>query len=539
MDSYTENKILTVAVVDDDPSVRILLKEILAGYNVLMAESYGQLKELLAANRPHLLFLDVNLSDANGIDICSNIREKFDLDDMVIFLVTALPDEDTIRRGYASGADDFIRKPFHHFEIKAKTAIFERIIQSTSDLNSANAKLEEKNRKFYSFGRLIQKSLGIRKRDESLATAGPLQQIVNADFCEVTLLKPDGPECIYSRSVSAVPSPLDFSELAGKIDLKKSQRTYFASVRKGGAAFNIAMVKVKQMNTIYGYVMFQKKAPFNEDDREIITMYGDFLNILSERGEAEEELHQKNREFKEEINKIRTIQVSLMPKFKEITRFDIASSYLPAKELSGDFIDAFFISDDIYQIILCDVSGHGIAASYVGNEFRTLFRTLSKPDRNPAKIVNMVNEAAVRDLNDLYYFCTVAICQIRLSIGEISYTIAGHPSPILITNGGVRKISQTGPLVGLFSGMEYRDEKLNLAQGDCLFLYTDGITEASNVRSPESNEMFGEERLCDLVAENCGYASTDILHFVISSVYEYTDYQDQVDDITAVCIKGK
>ncbi|MBN1533940.1 MAG: fused response regulator/phosphatase [Spirochaetes bacterium] len=536
-----ETKPLTVMILDDDRTIRLILQEILSEYRVITAESCARFNELIRNERPHILFLDVTLTDGNGIEICRKLRGSPEHAGMMIILITSQTDTKSIKEGYAAGADDYIRKPFIPFEIKAKTAIMERIIRFAQELNDANAALERKNRKFYAFGLFIQSRMLPLRIQERLESSLPLQEIIEADRFEAVLLKSGVPTTVVSHLAASAQGGLQpgYAEIAAGIGTES--RIHYAAVKKGSYRSHIVLLTVRDRGIPGGAILIQKDRPFDADDREIIAMYANFLDILSEREAVEEQVKENNEEYKREIQKIRTIQVSLMPHFKDIEQYDIASAYLPAKELSGDFIDAYRTDDGTLQIVVCDVSGHGIAASYVGNEFRTVFRLSSLPGIGPAEIAGTVNEATVRDLKDLYYFSTVILCQIRLSSGKIRYVNAGHPSPVLFRGaaGTVELLPPTGPLVGLFGGQEYREREISLEPGDCLFLYTDGITEACADHDRENAEMFGIERLGDIVAENREYPSRDILHFVISSVYEFSDYQDQKDDITAVCIKRR
>ncbi len=530
---------LRIMVIDDDAAAGIALGEILKKHSVTAVASYGQFIETAAGHRPDILLLDVDLPGADGIEVCKTLRNSPEYSDMMIILITPHADEMTITGGYEAGASDYIRKPFIPYEIRAKIALIERIIGSAKKLRKLNSALTAKNRKFQEFGLFIQAGMHLSSLEDRVGSASKLQVIIGADSCAAFRIADREIVPLSSGVFGPAASFTDITKIAGSINLKDIDKIYFAEIKKGPVRKWIAIMRLAEGGTSCGFMLFEKGTPFDSDDREVISMYAGFLDILGERSAIERVIHVNNEEYKREIQKIRTIQVSLMPHFKDIAGFDIASTYLPAKELSGDFIDAYFIDKDTYQIIICDVSGHGIASSYVGNEFRTIFRISSRPGNGPKDITAQVNSASTRDFKSLYYYCTVILCQISLSTGRIRYTVAGHPNPLLYhaDEDRVEQLEQTGTLIGLFDdGAEYNESEIFLKQGDCLFIYTDGVTEAYASINGERS-MFGTKRLSDILMEQNSYSSRDILHFVISSVYEYTDYRDQDDDITAVCIK--
>jgi sigma-B regulation protein RsbU (phosphoserine phosphatase) len=209
---------------------------------------------------------------------------------------------------------------------------------------------------------------------------------------------------------------------------------------------------------------------------------------------------------------------------------------MPAQELSGDFFDGFFLDDDIYQIILCDVSGHGIASSYVGNQIRTMFREKSAPGKKPSEIVKEINSQLAVDLKELRYYCTAQIVQIYFDTSTILFLSAGHPEAIVQKKYG-RDISLTksrSPVIGLFEDETYTDEIINMVKGDTLFLYTDGLIEE---HSPDYNSMYGLNRVIKSLKDTENMTSTEVLHHCLGDFYEFNGYHPQNDDITLICIK--
>lgn len=245
--------------------------------------------------------------------------------------------------------------------------------------------------------------------------------------------------------------------------------------------------------------------------------------------------------FKHELSDIRKIQASLLPDFKSVTGYDINSAYLPANDISGDFFDGFFISEDVFQIIICDVSGHGMASAYIGNEIRTIFRIHSSENNPIETTARLMNSILVKELKEMYYYCTAIICRINIKTGAINYLNAGHPPAVMYNTdtGLASAVESSSPLIGLFADNEFRSINLTLKSNDYLLLYTDGISEAIEFDKITEKGMFGIKRIIESVVENVGSSSKEMLLMLMSRVYEFMEYTEQMDDITAICIRKK
>ncbi len=247
------------------------------------------------------------------------------------------------------------------------------------------------------------------------------------------------------------------------------------------------------------------------------------------------ERHEMDR-YKKEIFKVREIQASSLPDFKSTENFDITFSMLPAEDLSGDFLDGIRYSENNTRLIVCDVAGHGIATSYIGNEIRSLFRIFQKELLRPSEIIQRVNNDMTNNLSNSYYLATAATCDINAGNGEITYSSAGHPPSLLYhaDQGKFSWVKTKGTMLGVLKDAEYLDTKFTMESGDILLMYSDGITEAW---SGDKTEMFGEERLINAMLNSDKTSSNSVIIDVLSSYYEFTDYSIQEDDITIICIK--
>ncbi len=318
----------------------------------------------------------------------------------------------------------------------------------------------------------------------------------------------------------------NFDELISlKIIKRKKQTQIYCIIRK---------LHINESKS--GYMLIQRETKFSKNEIQIISLFTDYYSLFERKQIYDNLLQKSNKEFRDEISKIRKIQVSLLPKFDLVRNFKIASAFIPATDLSGDFFDGYFLSNTIYQMVLCDVSGHGIASSYVGNQIRTLFRMLSKENRPPSEITMMVNDSLYEDLEDLYIFSTAVVCQINMDTGEMLYLAAGHPPSLLhqAETENTNYITNTGPLLGMAPGNRFTDTKITMNDQDSLLIYTDGVTEAHN---PEDRTIFGEERLREEFNSNANLDPQNTVHSVLGSIFEYSQYSEMEDDTTIICIK--
>ncbi len=246
----------------------------------------------------------------------------------------------------------------------------------------------------------------------------------------------------------------------------------------------------------------------------------------------------RNRQIKQlhsDLATIRELQAKLLPDFKKLTGFDAAFSILPVENLSGDFLDGYLIDNETYQVVLCDVSGHGVASSYIGFEIRSIFRTLSLERQTPSQLMEKANLQLVNDTTVDYFFATIIVAQINIRTGEIFLSSGGHLPSLLYSSEKKNciKVKPKGPLVGIVKDRVFEDIRLRMRSGDSLLLYTDGITESL---SPD-NKMYDSEKLEQVFTDFIDLPSIDIVHSIIDSVFRFTDYTEQEDDITVLCLK--
>jgi sigma-B regulation protein RsbU (phosphoserine phosphatase) len=224
----------------------------------------------------------------------------------------------------------------------------------------------------------------------------------------------------------------------------------------------------------------------------------------------------------------------MMPhSFPERREFEIYASVSPAREVGGDFYDFFQIDDDHLCLLMADVSGKGIPAALFMATSKTTIQNCVRDFPSLSEAVMAANEGLCRN-NTAEMFVTAWIGVLDIPTGKLTFVCAGHNPPVLISDGKPTYIKRrTGFVLAGMEGVKYREETLDLKKGDCLFLYTDGVTESEN----SAHELFGEERLAACLESDAGKTSEEIISDVKSVIDAHANGADQFDDITMLCIR--
>ncbi len=241
-----------------------------------------------------------------------------------------------------------------------------------------------------------------------------------------------------------------------------------------------------------------------------------------------------------ELSIAREIQMSILPKifppFPKRSEFDIYAIIEPAKEVGGDLYDFFFVDDDHICFLIGDVSGKGVPASLFMAVTKTLFKASSEKNLQPSEIVSKVNNELSKD-NDTCMFVTLFCGILDTRNGEVLYSNAGHNPPLIIKKGEKADYLEKkgGMAIGVMEGTDYSTEKLDLKPGEYLFMYTDGVTEATNTKE----ELFSEERLREDLSKIQEKPIQDIISDIMSKINSFSVGMPQADDITMMVMKYK
>lgn len=221
---------------------------------------------------------------------------------------------------------------------------------------------------------------------------------------------------------------------------------------------------------------------------------------------------------------------SIFPAFPERKEFDIYATMTPAKEVGGDFYDFFLIDDDHLALVMADVSGKGVPAAL----FMVIAKTLIKNhaqlgEYSPAKVLARVNEQLC-ERNEAELFVTVWLAILEISSGKGKAANAGHEHPVLCRSGGKYELVEYrhSPAVAIMEGIRFREHEFQMYPGDSLFVYTDGVAEASDAK----DELYGTKRMLNALNKAPDKSPKEILRAVKLDVDGFVGSAPQFDDIT-------
>ena len=203
-----------------------------------------------------------------------------------------------------------------------------------------------------------------------------------------------------------------------------------------------------------------------------------------------DKMNKQKERIQNELQVASDIQMAMVPKifppFPKRDDLDLSASIVPAKEVGGDLYD-FFIRDEKLHFCIGDVSGKGVPASLLMAVTRTQYRTLAAHYDSPAKIVSSINDS-MDEINENNMFVTFFCGVLDLRTGHMDYCNAGHNAPYILTDA-IRELAVEPNLpLGVLPGINYVEQSVEMKYDDALFLFTDGLNEAENIR----HEQFGE-----------------------------------------------
>ena len=276
----------------------------------------------------------------------------------------------------------------------------------------------------------------------------------------------------------------------------------------------------------------------------------DEIEILAE---TFEDLSKKTKKYIEDITEItrekervstellmaNRIQNSMLPNvfppYPERKEFDVFASMEPAREVGGDFYDFFMIDDDHLCMVMADVSGKGIPAALFMMISKVILQSCAMLGQSAADILVKTNEAMCSS-NQVDMFVTVWLGILEISSGKIRAANAGHEYPALMRDGSFSLLKgKHGLVIGGMDGVKYREYEIELSPGDRIFLYTDGIPEATD----KDLKMFGTERMLQALNQDPTGSPREIIDNVRKAVEAFTEGAEQFDDMTMLCMEYK
>ena len=225
---------------------------------------------------------------------------------------------------------------------------------------------------------------------------------------------------------------------------------------------------------------------------------------------------------------------NIFPPYPDRDEFDIFASMDPAKEVGGDFYDLYLLNDSTLVFLVADVSGKGIPASLFMMRAKTIIKKLAEGGVSVGDIFTNANYELCNG-NASMMFVTSWMGFLNLKTGVLEYVNAGH-NPALIKRKGDEYEFLKGPAGFVLGGMEgiaYKKQSVVLEPGDEIFLYTDGVVEATNL----DKELYGEQRLKKCINSCAGMDARGICETISADVEEFYKGAEQFDDITELSLR--
>lgn len=276
---------------------------------------------------------------------------------------------------------------------------------------------------------------------------------------------------------------------------------------------------------------------------EIGELSDDVVNMTKEMTDYLENIKTITAEHERistELSLASRIQEAMLPSdfpaFPERSEFDIYASMTPAREVGGDFYDFFMIDEEHLCMVIADVSGKGVPAALFMMASKIVLASNAMTGKSPAQILTDTNEAICSN-NVEQMFLTVWLGILEISTGKLTAANAGHEYPMLKSSDGNFELikDKHGFVIGGMEGVKYREYELKMTPGSKLFLYTDGVAEATD----EKGDLFGVERTLDALNKAADVSPEQILKNIRDAADGFVGEAEQFDDMTMLCLEYK
>ncbi len=286
---------------------------------------------------------------------------------------------------------------------------------------------------------------------------------------------------------------------------------------------------------------FRHRIPVHGSDQ--VAELSRSFNTMTENLERLLVVAKEKERMQADLEIAREVQNQLYPRSAPgIDRFQLEAACRPARLVSGDYYDYQALPDGRVAIAIADVAGKGISAALLMATLQSSLRMQLRASMERAAAAGAASSyevvstsELVSNLNQHLYantapekYATFLFAVFDGATGILTYTNAGHLPPLLVRRGEVQTLDVNGMVVGAFPFARYGESRLHMEPGDLLVCYTDGVTEPEN----EYSEMFGEDRLIEVLSKNAHRESEDIARIVIESVERFTGSPELQDDLT-------
>ena len=269
---------------------------------------------------------------------------------------------------------------------------------------------------------------------------------------------------------------------------------------------------------------------FTKDDLSLLTVMANVAAIRIEHARLAE-VEETERRMARELQQAAEIQRSFLPAgAPQVAGADLAGYNAPCRTVGGDYFDFFQYPNGRVAMVLGDVSGKGMPASLMMMGLQARVQVLAEEPQNLATVINRLNKITCQNCPS-NRFITFFMCVLDPATGELAYCNAGHNPPVLVRAAGtVEYLDGGGPPLGILRIANFAEYRTQLAPGDVLAIYSDGVTEAMNAK----DEEFGDEQFAEALMANRHKGAAEIVESVTQALIAFTDGSPAADDITLV-----
>ncbi|SEK25778.1 Serine phosphatase RsbU, regulator of sigma subunit [Butyrivibrio sp. ob235] len=270
----------------------------------------------------------------------------------------------------------------------------------------------------------------------------------------------------------------------------------------------------------------------------LATTYSVLLMFVVYEIEYSEVVVLDKQRIEAELSLATSIQTSMLPHdfppFPDRKEFDIFATTEPAREVGGDFYDYFLVDDDHLCIVMADVSGKGIPAALYMTISKVILKNTAILGKSVSEILTLTNDGLTKE-NNTGMFVTIWIGMLEISSGILTCANAGHEYPAIMRKGGSFEIfkDKHGFVLGGMEGVKYKEYTIQMNPGDRIFLYTDGVPEATN----NVEDMYGIERMIGALNKEQEAPLEELLKNVRTDIGSFVRDAEQFDDLTMMCLE--
>jgi sigma-B regulation protein RsbU (phosphoserine phosphatase) len=258
--------------------------------------------------------------------------------------------------------------------------------------------------------------------------------------------------------------------------------------------------------------------------------------VARQRNRLVTEVRRQRDEYEHDLYLASQVQRQVLPKPPVCPGLEIGAAMQTATLLGGDYYDFFQISENIVDVVIADVSGHGAAASLLMPSLAVALRLRARDLEGPAAIIKDLDQV-FRQITSTATFVTMFYARFDQAARTLEYANGGHNPPLLIStsNGKAKELEAGGPILGILPDPQYTNTVVALHPGDILTLFTDGVTEQEN----EGGEEWSTSRLREVILSHEREPAAALVAHITEAVATFAGAKPQVDDLTVVVVKIK